>query len=48
MVPEYRWKLIGGKWYYFNAVSDGTMGALYRSKVTPDEYLVDESGIWVP
>ena len=33
--------------YYFNIESDGTKGALYRSKTAPDGSIVDENGAWV-
>lgn len=42
------WKLIDGKYYYFNAVSDGTKGALLQNTTTPDGYKVDASGVWIP
>ena len=41
------WKNIEGKWYYFNTVSDGTMGRLFRSGITPDGYSVGENGSWI-
>lgn len=42
------WSLIDGKWYYFNTISDGTRGSLLRNTVTPDNYRVDQDGIWIP
>lgn len=42
------WHLINGKWYYFNPVSDGTMGRLFVNTVTPDGYRVDQNGAWIP
>lgn len=42
------WNLIDGKWYYFNTVSDGTKGALFVNRETPDGYKVDGNGVWVP
>lgn len=36
------WKLIDGKWYYFNI--DLTMAV---NTVTPDGYKVDTNGVWV-
>ena len=41
------WHKIEDKWYYFNPVSNGKRGALYRSTVTPDGYHVDEKGVWI-
>ena len=35
-----------GKWYYFNPVSDGTRGSLYRNTTTPDGYRVGPDGVW--
>lgn len=42
------WNLIDGKWYYFNMVSDGTKGCLLKNTVTPDNYRVDQNGVWTP
>ncbi len=42
------WNIIDGKWYYFNTYSDGTKGALYVNRRTPDGYYVDGSGVWNP
>ena len=36
-----------GKYYYFNTVSDGTRGALYRNRTTPDGYQVGADGVWI-
>lgn len=36
------------KWYYFNPVSDGTRGALYVNRTTPDGYVVGADGVWKP
>ena len=33
--------------YYFNPMSDGTRGKLYKSTKTPDGYQVNEKGQWV-
>lgn len=41
------WQQIENNWYYFNPVSDGTMGKLYTSATTPDGYQVDENGRWI-
>ena len=38
------WQTIDGKMYYFNTVSDGTRGALYVNRQTPDGYLVGADG----
>lgn len=32
--------------YYFNPVSDGTRGKLFKNTTTPDEYTVDATGAW--
>ena len=32
--------------YYFEEVSNGHRGAMYRSAVTPDGYTVDANGAW--
>lgn len=50
MVTGWRW--IAGKdgkkrCYYFNPVSDGTKGRLYRNEITPDGYQVNENGVWI-
>ncbi len=50
MVTGWRW--IPGadgllRCYYFNEVSDGTRGRLYRNEVTPDGYTVNAAGEWV-
>lgn len=42
------WNLIDGKWYYFITVSDGTKGCLLKNTVTPDNYRVDQDGVWTP
>ncbi|MBR4313647.1 MAG: InlB B-repeat-containing protein, partial [Lachnospiraceae bacterium] len=36
------WKLINNEWYFF-----GTEGAMYKSAITPDGYLVDSDGKWM-
>lgn len=41
------WKLIGGKWYYFNTESDGKKGAMYVNRRTPDGNLVGTDGVWI-
>ncbi len=41
------WQQIDSSWYYFNPVSDGSMGRLYTSGITPDGYPVDENGRWI-
>lgn len=33
--------------YYFNTVSNGKLGALMRSGLTPDGYTVNADGAWV-
>ena len=43
---ETGWTIIDGKYYYFNEVSDGTRGRLYRNEITPDGYYVDANGVW--
>jgi len=40
------WNLLDGKWYYFNAVSDGARGALLTNTLTPDGYRVGADGSW--
>ena len=40
------WQHIDGKWYYFNTQSDGTRGAMYVSRRTPDGYYVGADGVW--
>ncbi len=42
------WQMIDGAWYYFNTFSDGTRGAMYVNRTTPDGYYVNERGVWVP
>jgi len=42
------WQNIEGAWYYFNTVSDGTKGKLLINTVTPDGYIVNEKGQWIP
>lgn len=42
------WQNIEGAWYYFNSVSDGTKGKLLINTITPDGYIVDEKGQWIP
>lgn len=42
------WQQIENIWYYFNPISDGSMGKLYTSATTPDGYQVDENGRWIP
>ena len=42
------WNQIEGKWYYFNPVSDGTRGSLFVNRHTPDGFVVDSNGVWVP
>ena len=42
------WYLVEGKWYYFNPVSDGTRGALFVNRTTPDGYTVGADGVWLP
>lgn len=41
------WKFIGGKWYYFNPVSDGKKGSLFINRGTPDGHRVDKEGVWI-
>lgn len=33
--------------YYFNTVSDGMKGRLFRNEITPDGYQVNENGVWI-
>lgn len=40
------WYMIEGNWFYFNPVSDGTRGALYVNRTTPDGYAVGADGVW--
>lgn len=40
------WRLIDGKYYYFNETSNGTKGKLLKNTFTPDGYYVDENGVW--
>lgn len=40
------WQIIDGKWYYFNPVSDGTKGMMFKDKMTPDGYYVNADGVW--
>lgn len=42
------WHQIGGVWYYFRKVQDGTEGILYKNTHTPGGYWVDENGVWKP
>ncbi len=41
------WLPIGTNWYFFNPVSNGLKGAMYRSTTTPDGYRVGEDGAWI-
>ena len=41
------WMPIGTGWYFFNPVSNGTKGAMYRNTTTPDGYRVGEDGAWI-
>ncbi len=41
------WQLIDGKWYYFSKEQGANEGALLRDTVTPDNYKVDQNGVWV-
>ena len=38
------WQQIGGKWYFFKTVSDGTRGSLLVNTTTPDGYRVGADG----
>lgn len=38
------WNEIGGKWYYFNEVHDGTYGMLFTNTTTPDGKRVGADG----
>lgn len=42
------WITVDGKWYYFNPVKTETnpTGALLKNVVTPDGFVVNESGAW--
>lgn len=42
------WQQIDGIWYYFHTEADGHRGMLYVNTTTPDGYLVDEKGQWIP
>lgn len=39
------WQIVGGKAYYFNTMSDGTLGRLLVNTTTPDGYHVGTDGI---
>ena len=41
------WMPIGTNWYFFNPVSNGIKGVLYRSTTTPDGYRVGADGAWI-
>jgi len=41
------WQLIDGVWYYFEPAAGPLQGAMYRGRVTPDGYTVDENGRWI-
>ena len=38
------WAVIDGKEYYFNPVSDGTMGRMLRNEATGDGHFVGADG----
>ena len=40
------WQQVGGGWYYFKTVSDGTKGIMYADTTTPDGYHVNADGSW--
>ena len=40
------WQQIDQKWYYFSTEAGAKEGSLLRNTVTPDNYRVDENGIW--
>ena len=40
------WQQIDQKWYYFSTETGAKEGSLLRNTVTPDNYRVDENGIW--
>lgn len=42
------WQKIGGKWYYFQEVSDGNRGLMYENRTTPDGYPVGADGAFIP
>ena len=42
------WHQILGKWYYFRNETGKMRGALLINGKTPDDYRVDEHGIWIP
>ena len=41
------WLPIGTNWYFFNPISNGTRGAMYRNTTTPDGYRVGPDGAWI-
>lgn len=41
------WKLIDGRWYFFNTVSDGKKGAMFIGRRTPDGNLTGADGAWI-
>ena len=40
------WQLIDQKWYYFSTEQGAKEGSLLRNTVTPDNYQVDQNGVW--
>ena len=40
------WQLIDQKWYYFSTEQEAKEGSLLRNTVTPDNYQVDQDGVW--
>ncbi len=40
------WQLIDQKWYYFSTEQGAKEGSLLRNTVTPDNYQVDQDGVW--
>ena len=40
------WQQIDQRWYYFSTEAGAKEGSLLRNTVTPDNYRVDENGIW--
>lgn len=41
------WQMVDGLWYYFNAEPGAANGAMLYNTTTPDNYNVDENGVWI-